>query len=882
MIWLDRLLHRHQISDDLSAEIQAHLEEKADALVARGMSRPDAEAQARRAFGNVTKMKERGHDVWQWPTLESVLFDARFALRQLRRAPSLTAVIVLTLGIGVAATATVFSWTRAILIDPLPGAGEANRVFALESVTASGSWTPTSWPDFRDLQRSLTSVSGLAASYPTTVAIGDETHALRGWTEVVSGNFFDVLRVEPAVGRFFPRARNDAPGGEADVVIGYGLWQRRWHGDPLVIGTAVRINRFPFTIIGVAPRAFHGSMPGEDIDLWVPATQVNQILPTANSILEDRGWRTFRVLARLTPGVSPAMARDEVHRVASAIARREGGRSEGMSATVMPVWQSHWGLQSTLRAPLLVLLGACGLVLFIVCANTANLLLARAAGRRRELGLRMALGAPRRRLARQLLTEAAILAVAGSALGLVGSIWLVRGLERLLPTSGSALLPPRVDATVLEFTLALACGVTLIAGLAPTLYGSRERFRASLSEGSRGSSGGLHAVRLRSLFVVVEVALAVVSLVGAGLFYDSYRNTRSVRAGFETDHVAMGSVSLTLAGYDSAGADAFLARVTDEIARTPGVSAASYTDYVPLSLGQGSWEDLEVEGYAPARNENMKTYRAAIGPGYFGVMRIPVLAGREFQISDDSAHAAAMIVNQSFAQHFLRGRSPLGMKVKGWGRWFTIVGVVRDAKIYRLTEAPAPYFYVPVRQVYRPEYGYTFLARSRLPADQGVSAIMSAVRSADPGVPVYGAMPLADYVNAPLSGQRAAAQLLGVLAAVALVLAAIGLYAVIAYTVGQQTREIGVRVALGARPMQVLRTIGMHAGVLIVAGVGVGLVCAASLGHVLSSVLYDVRAVDLPVFAAACAILVLGAVVAVGIPVRRALRVDPIVALRAE
>ncbi|HEV2178768.1 MAG TPA: ABC transporter permease [Gemmatimonadaceae bacterium] len=882
MIWLDRLLKRRRISDDLSAEIQAHLEEKTDALLALGLSREDAESAARRAFGNVTALKERGHDVWVWPTVESVLFDVRFALRQLRRAPTLTAVVVLTLGIGVAATASVFSWTRAILIDPLPGTGDPNRVYALESLTASGSWTPTSWPDFRDLRRSLTSVSGLAAAYPTSVAIGDDAQAERGGTELVSANFFDVLGVEPAAGRFFPLTRDNAPGGEADVVIGYRLWQRRWNGDPSVIGKVVRINRFPFTVIGVAPRSFHGSMPGEDIDLWVPAMMVNQILPTANSLLEDRGWRTFRVLARLTPGVSSVAAGDEVRRVASAIARREGGRSEGMSATLLPLWQSHWGLQDTLRAPLVILLGACGLVLFIACANTANLLLARAAGRRRELGLRLALGAPRQRLARQLLTEAAILALAGSALGLVCSIWLARGLRAIVPASGSSLIDPRMDTTVLVFTMALACGVTLIAGIAPALYGSRQRLGEALGEGSRGTSGGVQAVRLRSLFVVAEVALAVISLVGAGLFYDSYRNTRGVAPGFDADHVAMGSVSLALAGFDSATADALLARVADRIAGTPGITAVSYTDYVPLSLGQGSWEDLEVEGYAPERNENMKIYRAAIGPGYFDVVRIPVLAGRGFRADDDSAHAPAMIVNETFAQHFLRGRSPLGVKVKGWGRWFTIVGVVRDAKIYRLTESPAPYFYVPVRQVYRPEYGYTFLARSRLPVAEAVSAITAAVRSADPGVPTYNAMPLADYVGVPLRGQQMAASLLGGLAAVALVLAVIGLYGLLAYAVGQRTREIGVRIALGARPVQVLGVISRNAGALILVGLGVGLACGASLGHVLSSLLYGVGSADVPVLAGACTAMVLAAAAAIAIPAHRALRVDPIIALRAD
>lgn len=882
MIWLDRLFRRRRIAADLAVEIQAHLDEKAEYLVAHGFSRGEAERMARLAFGNVTRVQEQGHDTWQWPTIESVLMDARFALRQLRRAPLLTSIIVLTLGLGVAATATVFSWTRAILLNPLPGAGESGRILALESLTASGSWAPTSWPDFRDLQRSLRTIDGLAAAYPITVGLGNDTRTERSSAELVSANFFTVLRVEPALGRFFPPSRDNAVGGEADAVIGYELWQRRFHGDTAIIGQVVHVNRFPFAVIGVAPPTFHGSMPGEDIGVWVPATMIAQILPTADAPLDDRGWRTFRLFARLARGVSPAVARDEVHRVASDIARANGGRSEGMSATLLPIWQSHWGLQDTLRAPLLVLLGACALVLLIVCANMANLLLARAAGRRRELGLRLALGAPRRRLARQLFTEAAMLSAAGSVLGLACSVWLVRIFRALLPAAGPTLRNPTVDIVVLLFTLLVACVVTLVAGIAPALHGSHEKLGDALGDGSRGSTGGLHAMRLRRVFVVAEVALAVVTLVAAGLFYDSYRNTRGVSPGFDPHHVAIGSVSLALAGYDSSRADALVSRVAEQLAHDPGITAASYTDYVPLSLGQGSWEDLQVEGYAPARTENMKIYRSAIGPGYFEAMRIPLVAGRDFRAGDDSAHAGAMIVNETFARHFLRGRSPLGVHVKGWGRWFTIVGVARDTKIHRLTESPSPYFYVPVRQVYRPEYGYTFVARTRLATDQAVAAIGAAVHAADPGVAVYGGMALSDYVAAPLRIQVAAARILGCLAALALLLAAIGLYGIIAYAVGQRTREIGVRVALGARPANVLRLVASDIGILVAGGLATGLVCAGALRQVVSTLLYGVHGGDLPVLAATSALMAVVAAGAIAMPARRALRVDPIIALRSD
>ncbi|HUX33135.1 MAG TPA: ABC transporter permease [Gemmatimonadaceae bacterium] len=883
MTWLTRILGRRRLYDDLSDEMQAHLDEKTDALIASGMPRAHAEAAARRAFGNVTRLREEGRDAWQWPTLESFLMDARYALRQLRRAPALTAVIVLTLAVGIAATTTVFSWTRAILLDPLPGAGNPGRVLALESTTASGTSVPTSWLDYRDYRRYLKSFDGLAAAYPTSLALGDAAHSERRWGELVSGNFFDVLEVHPALGRFFPAGTDDAEGAQPVAVISYDLWQARWHGAASAIGSVVQINRYPFTVIGVAPPAFHGSMAGEDFQLWIPATSLGQIVPTGGWMLRDRGTRMFRVLARVAPGVDIAAARKEVQWFGSFMARANGAENEGMGGTLLPLWQSHFGVQSTLRAPLVVLLGACGLVLLIVCANMANLLLARATGRRREFGLRLALGAPRRRLVRQLLTEASLLAMAGSALGLLATAWLARSLRWLVPSFAvPSLLDPHVDAGVLAFTAALAGAVTLVAGIAPALHGSRESLGSALNDGGRAAVGGVHATRLRGVLVGAEMALAVISLVGAGLFYTSFRATRAVSPGFDAGHVTIGSVSLTLAGYDSANADNFLRAVADRIRRQPGVSAVSYTDYVPLSVGEGSWEELRVEGYAPQTNENMKVHRAAIGPDYFKTLRIPLLAGRDFRLDDDSAHAPVMIVNDAFVQHFLRGRAPLGIKVHGWGKWFTIVGVARDVKNYRLTDPPTPYFYVPVRQVYRPEYGYTFVARSAAPAQQAASVIAQAVKAADPTVPVFNAMSLADYIAGPLRGQQAAAQMLGVLAGVALFLAAIGLYGVIAYSVAQRTKEIGVRIALGAQRSDVLRGVASQAAGLLVGGLAVGLGGAAALGRIVSAMLFAVSPGDVTVFAGAATAIVVIALTATGIPAWRAARVDPVIALRAD
>jgi predicted permease len=881
--WLDRLLHRDRIYDDVADEIRAHIDEKTDELVSRGMSPHDARLAARRAFGNATIIQEQGRDTWRWPGIDSFIGDVRHALRQLRRAPALSAVIIVTLAVGIAATATVFSWTRGVLLDPLPGVPHADRVLALETTTASGSWTPTSWLDYIDFRKYLTSFDGLAAALPSSFAVGDEGRAERRRGELVSANFFDVLRVRPALGTFFPSSEDEAEGAQPVVVIGYDYWQARWHGDSSVIGSVVLVNKFPFTVAGVAPPSFHGSMAAERIDLWLPASMLGHIVPTGGWWLHDRGTRTFRVLARLKDGVTIAAARADVVALAKRMEAANGDVAKGMSALLLPMWKSHWGVQDGLRAPLLLLLAACGLVLLIACVNSANLLLARAIDRRRELGLRLVLGAQRGRLLRQLLTEASVLAAVGASLGMVCTVWLAGSLRSLLPKfASSALRDPHVDSGVLAFAVLVAGAVTLFAGIAPALHGSRQDFGETLSGGSRGAVGGRRASRLRGALVIAEMSLAVVSLAVAGLFYDSVRHMRGVSPGFDAGHVAMASVSVTLAGYDSSRAETLLRDVADRLGREPGTEAVSYADYVPLSLAAGSWEDLRIEGYAPSPGENMKLYRAAIGPNYFRTLKIPLLQGRDFTAGDDSAHARAMIVNEAFVRHFLGARSALGVRVHGWGNWFTIVGVVNDTKTYRLTESPTPYFYVPVRQVYRPEAGFTFLVRSAMPVDATVRAIGQAVRANDPSVPVFNAMPLAEYVSGPLQSQQTAVELLTLLAVVASLLAAIGLYGVISYAMARRTKEIGVRIALGAQRGDVLRMVAAQAGALLFVGLLAGVGGAVVVARVVSSMLYSVGAADVAVFAAAAGTMVVIAIVATAVPARRAVRIDPLEALRAD
>jgi predicted permease len=816
--------------------------------------------------------------------METFLQDVRYGLRMLAKNPGFAAVAVLTIAIGIGSSSTIFSWIRAVLLNSLPGAVQPERVVALEMVTPSGEWTPTSYPDFRDFRDHTKLFESMTVTQPMDLAVGDERQVHRVWGEAVSGNYFEVLRVKPEVGRFFSQAeQGDEQNAHAVAVISHAMWKNRYHSDPAVVGVTVRINRYPYTIIGVAPEGFHGSMPGLSLEMWAPATMYGQLTSTGDWMLRDRKTRMFRVLARLAPGVGIEQARAEVQALALRMSQLDADTNQGMSATLLPLWKSHYGIQDSLLAPLSILMGACGVVLLIVCANVANLLLARAVSRQKEISVRLALGAPRSRLARQLLTESLLIAVGGALSGLVIAQWLGGSLQWLVPASGiPTLLRPPIDLGVLVFTVGLAFVVAALAGAVPAMHSARGDVNEMLKEGGRTGTKNQRSQRLSGLLVTSEVALAVVSVIGAGLFVKSFQMARSIQPGFDPHQVAMAQMNLSAAGYDASQADSFCGRLREVMERQPGVTAVSYGDYVPLSIGAGSWEDLQIQGYVPGPNENMKIYRNLIAPAYFDLMKIPLLEGREFTSQDDRRNLPVMIVTREFVRRFLPNQEAIGKKVYGWGRWFTVVGVVDDSKILRLTENTAPYFYAPVRQIYRPEMGLKFLVRTSGPVNDVVAALRREANAIDPAVPVFGAMPFEEYIGASLFAQRIAASLLGTLGCVALLLAVIGLYGVMAYSVAQRTSEIGIRVALGAQPVQVMRMIIRECLVLALPGLAVGSLLAAALARVVSASLVEVSPRDPAIYAAAAVFTIVVTLCAAANPARRAAKVDPMVALRYE
>jgi predicted permease len=816
--------------------------------------------------------------------MTSLFRDLRYGLRNLARNPALTAVALLTIGIGIGANATVFSWIRSLLLNPLPGATEPERIVAVENTASDGEPLTTSYLDFRDYRDNLQLVNFVTLRIGNVFAVGDAPDTAQVWGEMVSGGFFDMLGIKPEAGRFFTGAEwNDDQNAHPVVVISHSYWKSQYHSRPSVIGATLRINRTPFTIIGVAPEGFHGSRAGLDYELWVPLTMYGQLTHTGTWMLRDRNTRNFQMYARLAPGVGIEQARGEVQALANRLASADADSNRGVGATVLPLWESHFSTQSVLLTPIAILMGASGVVLLIVCANLANLLLARATGRRREFSIRLALGAGPARLGAQLLTETLLLALAGSICGLLLASVLGGALRWLLPNvARPAMLVAPLDAQVFLFAAGLALLVALLSGLAPALHAARANVNEMLKEGGRTASPDARSRRLRGLLVVSEVALAVVALVGAGLFLKSFQTSRSIHPGFDPEGVALARFDFSTAGYSAQQTDEFCRRLRERLERQPGVTSVSYDDSVPLGFSGGNWEDLQIEGYVPNANENMKIYRDLVSPGYFDSMKIPLLDGRDFDLRDDRSSQRVMIVNQEFARRFLPKGSILGHKVHGWGEWFAIIGVVQNSKYHRLTENPQPYFYIPIRQIFRPEYGLTFHVRTSGSVNDAIAALRRETNALDPAMPIFDAEPMTEYMAGSLFGAKVAASLLSVLSGVGLLLAAVGLYSVMAYSVAQRTGEIGVRVTLGAQPRNIMRLVIRQGMGFALAGLVTGCLIAAALARVVSALLEAVSPADPLVYLTAAAFTVLTALAAVAIPAWRALRVDPAVALRAQ
>ena len=816
--------------------------------------------------------------------MTNLVRDLRYGLRALVRNPGFTAIAIFTIAIGIGANTTVFSWMRSMVLNPIPGAAQPERIVAIENMAADREPLTTSYLDFTDFRDHLRLVNFVSARIGNVFAVGDGPKTERVWGEMVSGNFFDTLGLKPEAGRFFSGAESDdTQNAHPVVVISHGYWTNHYHPDASAIGSTLRLNDTVLTIIGVAPASFHGTRTGFDYELWLPLTMYGRMTHTGTWMLRDRNTRNLQFFARLAPGATIEQARDEVQALASRMSVVDADTNQGVGATLLPIWQSHFGTQSVLLTPIAILMGVSGVVLLIVCANLANLLLARATGRQKEFGIRLALGAAPVRLAGQLLTETLLVATAGAGCGLALASLLGGAIQWLLPAvARPAMLQPPLDGQVLAYTTALAFGVVILSGLVPAVHATRANVNEALKQGGRSGAMGTHSQRLRGLLVSSEVALAVVALVGAGLFLKSFQTARAMDPGFSPDGVALAQFDFSTANYNAQQIDAFCLRLRERLEQQPGVTAVSYDDSVPLGFSGGNWEGLEVEGFIQAPSENMKIYRDLVSPGFFNSMKIPLIEGRDFDLRDDPTSLKVMIVNQEFVRRFLANRDALGHKVRGWGQWFTIVGVVKNSKYHRVTENPQPYFYIPIRQIFRPEYGLTFHVRTTGSVNEAIAAVRREAAGIDPGLTIFDAEPMTEYISASLFGAKIAASLLSVLSGLGLLLATIGLYGVMAYSVAQRTSEIGIRVTLGAQPRDIMQMVIRQGMGFAVAGLFVGALVASALARVVSSVLVAVSPTDPLVYSLAGVFTIIITLIAAAIPAHRALRVDPMEALRFE
>jgi len=809
--------------------------------------------------------------------MRGILEDLRYALGILRRTPALTAVAVLTLALGIAVTTTVFGWIDGMVLHPFHGATDDGQLAVLESVRASGIEDPNvSYFDCRDFQESLRSISGLALNQQAPASVGDGENAYSAWFELVSGNYFDVLGVKPVLGRAFAR---DEYGDRAQTftgVISYRLWKGYFRSDASVLGRTVRINRYPVTIVGVAPPEFHGDMPGIAMDGWIPALLTGE---------RERDARSFRAIVRLKPGVSVSEANAEAATVAARLARAFPKTNEGIGARVVPIWKAQSGVSGILASPLAILGAACGLVLLIACANVANLLLVRSAARQREFGIRAALGAGPGRLSRQLISESLLLAALATLAGLPLALWFQNVLVYLVPPTG---LPVYFDvhpsARVFLFAALVCLASALISGLPPVFQSVRRSVVDALKQTGRGDTQSGYSRRISALLVVAEVGLALATLMTLGLFLRSLYGLQNTPAGFDHRNVTVCRLFLVTNNYTPTEEQQFSRRLRERLLAAPGVTGAAYSDSIPLGFGLGKWTDVIVEGYAARPGENLDVHHASVSPGYFDLLRVPLLAGRDFRPQDNENVPRVMIVNQSFARRFFDGRDPLGHRVQIDGKPFTIVGMVKDSKYYSLSEAPQPYFYMSFDQVHEGsgEGGVALYARTNGDARGFVPVLRREMLAIDPNSAGLTAMALSDYISAAWFGPRLGSLLLAVLGVISMLLAGVGLYGVMAYSVSQRTREIGIRMALGADPEGVLWMVLRRGLLLALSGIAAGLAIALAATPQIASLLYRVSPAD-PVSIAGAALFLIGvAVLASLIPALRATRVDPMVALRQE
>jgi putative ABC transport system permease protein len=879
------ILHRHRLDHDLEEELRSHVEMRAADNLAAGMSPAEARYEAQKRFGNITLLKEdtRSADIIGW--LDVAARDFRYALRMLQRSPGFSGVSVLTLALGIGANTAIFSVINSVLFHPLPYHDPVSLVMVWE--TNSQHPNPhnvVSPPNFLDWQNRNTVFSNMAFIFDerdNLTGIGDPDEVV---VQDVSTNFFSLLGVNLILGPGFT-PENGQPGHDNVVILSFGLWKERFAADPAIVGKSILLNGHPQIVVGVAPQDFQwfikdGSLTGAKPQMWSPF-----VFPQAFHDHKQIG-RFLTVAARLKPGVTHSQAQTEMNTIAARLEQED------------PDFDGHWGvnvvslrdqISGDLRPALLILFGAVAFVLLIACANVSSLLLARAGSREREMAIRTAIGASRWRIARQLLMESLLLALIGGGIGVALAVWGTNALLAASPRNLLELPGVSMDLRVLLFAVAATLLAGLLFGFLPSYISGRSRISETLKEGSRGSSSASRRAFARNAFVVAQLGLALVLLTGSGLLIRSFVRLIGVDPGFDPAHLLTFKIVLPRSKY---GTDqlrvAFFQQLLARISAVPGVHSATMESFPPLTgLGAATGVRLLSQPSLALSDLPVANVRV-LGPDYFGTMSIPLRAGRFFNAQELAAEKHVTIINQAFADRYLHEVNPLGQKAviymksdeEAENQPSEIIGVVGDVHQLGLDTATEPTVYWPHSELVMS--GMTILARTSNDPLALLPTIRNQLRQLDPELPMAAVAPMDQLLADSLSRSRFTMFLLGIFAAVALLLAAVGIYGLTAYSVSQRTQELGIRIALGAQRQDVLRLVLAQGTRLTLLGLALGILAALALSRLLATLLFGVTATDPLTFAGVAALLALVALAACFIPARRATRVDPMVALRYE
>jgi predicted permease len=803
--------------------------------------------------------------------------DARYAVRQLRKSPAFTLTAIVTLALGIGANSTIFSWMSSTLFSPIPGAHLPNTAVAIKRGTIN---SQLSYPDFVDLRAHTKTLQALIGWDSTSVGLTSVGKPQRLWASLTTANFFSALGVRPVLGRFFEPQEEQRPGGSPVAVLSYKAWRLIFAGDPKVVGRTIYLNQHPFTVIGVAPPLFQGASNGLRMDVWVPLMMQQQLEVNGDPI-HDRSDEWLSAIGVLAPGATAAQAKQELTVEMHQIAHDYPGWHKGSNdALLYPLWRAPDSSNEYLSVILPPLMAIALVVLLLACVNVANLFLVRAVARRREIAVRLSLGANRVRLVRQLLVESVLVALAGGGVALFVTLWSARSFDRFLPPTDIPIdLNMHVDGRVLLVTFVLSALTGIAFGVLPALRSSRIVPVAVLKEEAGTSSGGQHKARLTSALVVAQIALSFLLLICGGLFIRSFRKAQHVDLGFKANHVLLSTLDLVAAGYTQQTGLAFQRELLRRIADIPGVRSVSLSQWTPLGF-RWDMDAVQPEGYVAKKDESLQVLTSKVGPNFLETLGIPLVAGRDIEASDTSNTQRVVVVNEAFAQKYWPRQNALGHRLKEGGEWYTVVGIAKNAKYLELEESPQPFVYRPALQVYCRYVVLDVLVKGDSNAYAG--RVAAAVHSLNADLPVLDQYPLSRNVEIANTGNRVAGTFVGMFGLVGLTLAAIGIYGVIAYTTRQRLHEIGIRMALGAKRRDVLELVLRQGLRMTMIGIASGLVCSLIFTPFLRHHLYGVATTDLLTYLCVGVVLSIVALAACFLPAQRAAQVEPIRVLRYE